>query len=394
MTVRIDIDKCTGCEACADACPYGMIEIMNEKAFVKDGCNLCGSCVDVCPYNAIIMDKVEQEIAEGYSGVWVFIEQRSGTIKSVSFELLSEGRKLADKLGTKLSAVSLGHNIEGTDQLASFGADKVYYVNDPALSDPQEDYYTETLVDLIKTYKPEILLAGATSMGRSFIPRVASRIYTGLTADCTGLDIDPETKLLLQTRPTFGGNVMATIICQAKRPQMATVRPDEYKKTELNGRPPAEVIKVDFNKSAVTSRTILLEFVEDISEKVKLDDAEIIVSGGRGLGKPENFHIVKELADVLDAAMGSSRPPVDEGWIPYSHQVGQTGKTVCPKLYIACGISGAVQHLAGMQTADCIVAINEDPNAPIFDVATYGIVGDLFEVVPLLTEKLKRARGG
>jgi len=394
MTVRIDIDKCTGCEACADACPYGMIEIMNEKAFVKDGCNLCGSCVDVCPYNAIIMDKVEQEIAEGYSGVWVFIEQRSGTIKSVSFELLSEGRKLADKLGTKLSAVSLGHNIEGTDQLASFGADKVYYVNDPALSDPQEDYYTETLVDLIKTYKPEILLAGATSMGRSFIPRVASRIYTGLTADCTGLDIDPETKLLLQTRPTFGGNVMATIICQAKRPQMATVRPHVFKKTELNGRPPAEVIKVDFNKSAVTSRTILLEFVEDISEKVKLDDAEIIVSGGRGLGKPENFHIVKELADVLDAAMGSSRPPVDEGWIPYSHQVGQTGKTVCPKLYIACGISGAVQHLAGMQTADCIVAINEDPNAPIFDVATYGIVGDLFEVVPLLTEKLKRARGG
>ena len=394
MTVRIDIDKCTGCEACADACPYGMIEIMNEKAFVKDGCNLCGSCVDVCPYNAIIMDKVEQEIAEGYSGVWVFIEQRSGTIKSVSFELLSEGRKLADKLGTKLSAVSLGHNIEGTDQLASFGADKVYYVNDPALSDPQEDYYTETLVDLIKTYKPEILLAGATSMGRSFIPRVASRIYTVLTADCTGLDIDPETKLLLQTRPTFGGNVMATIICQAKRPQMATVRPHVFKKTELNGRPPAEVIKVDFNKSAVTSRTILLEFVEDISEKVKLDDAEIIVSGGRGLGKPENFHIVKELADVLDAAMGSSRPPVDEGWIPYSHQVGQTGKTVCPKLYIACGISGAVQHLAGMQTADCIVAINEDPNAPIFDVATYGIVGDLFEVVPLLTEKLKRARGG
>ena len=394
MTIRIDHDKCNGCEACVDACPYGMMELINDKAFAKDGCNLCGTCVDVCAFEAITIEKVEQEVTKGYQGIWVFIEQRHGKIKAVSHELLSEGRKLADKLGTQVSAVCLGHNVEGIDQLASFGADKVYLIDDPALADHQEDYYTGALVDLIRQYKPEILLTGATSMGRSLIPRVASLIYTGLTADCTGLDIDPETKLLLQTRPTFGGNVMATIMCQAKRPQMATVRPHVFKKASLDGRQPAEVIKVDFNKESVTSRTKLLEFIEDLSEKVKLDDAEIIVSGGRGLGCPENFGIVKELAETLGAAMGSSRPPVDDGWIPYSHQVGQTGKTVCPKLYIACGISGSVQHLAGMQTADCIVAINEDPNAPIFQVATYGIVGDLFEVVPVLTDKFKRSRGG
>ncbi|MCK4964811.1 MAG: electron transfer flavoprotein subunit alpha/FixB family protein, partial [Dehalococcoidia bacterium] len=230
-------------------------------------------------------------------------------------------------------------------------------------------------------------------MGRSFIPRVAAIIYTGLTADCTGLDIDPESKLLLQTRPTFGGNVMATITCQAKRPQMATVRPHVFKRAAPDEQRRGEIIKVDFNKESVTSRTKLLSFVEDLSERVKLDEAESIVSGGRGLGKPENFQIVAELADALGAALGSSRPPVDDGWIPYSHQVGQTGKTVCPKLYIACGISGAVQHLAGMQTAEVIVAINEDPNAPIFEVATYGIVGDLFEVVPMLTARLKKTRG-
>jgi electron transfer flavoprotein alpha subunit len=230
-------------------------------------------------------------------------------------------------------------------------------------------------------------------MGRSFIPRVASIIYTGLTADCTGLDIDPDSRLLLQTRPTFGGNVMATITCEARRPQMATVRPHVFKKGSPDGQWRGELIKVDFDKESVTARTRLLSFVEDLSERVKLDEAEIIVSGGRGLGKPDNFKIVEELADVLGAALGSSRPPVDDGWIPYSHQVGQTGKTVCPKLYVACGISGAVQHLAGMQTADVIVAINEDPNAPIFEVATYGIVGDLFDVVPMLTKKLKGTRG-
>ena len=393
MTIIVDLEKCTGCGSCEPACPFGLIEVVDDIAQIKEGCNLCGACVEACAEDAIIIEEVVQEVSEGFSGVWVFAEQRYGKLKSVSHELLSEGRKLADKLGTEVCAVCLGHNVEGAEQLVAYGADRVYLADDPALADHQEDYYTGTLVDLIRKHKPEIVLAGATAMGRSFIPRVASVIHTGLTADCTGLDIDPESKLLLQTRPTFGGNVMATIICQARRPQMATVRPHVFKKGAPDEQRRGEIIKVDFKREAVTSRMKLLSFVEDLSEKVKLDDAEIIVSGGRGLGKPDNFQIVADLAEVLGAALGSSRPPVDDGWIPYSHQVGQTGKTVCPRLYIACGISGAVQHLAGMQTSDVIIAINEDPNAPIFEVATYGIVGDLFEVVPMLTDKLRKSRG-
>ncbi len=393
MGITIDLDKCTGCGACEPACPFGIIEFLYEQPQIGEGCNLCGACADACLVGAIMIKAVEQEVSEGYSGVWVFAEQRDGKLKTVGYELLAEGRKLADKLGTDLSAVCLGHGVEGADGLIAYGADRVYLVDDPSLADHQEDCYTAALVGLVRQHRPEILLAGATAMGRSFIPRVASILYTGLTADCTGLDIDPDTGLLLQTRPTFGGNVMATIICQARRPQMATVRPHVFKKGSPDEGRRGEIVMVGFDRESVASRTRLLSFVEDTTERVKLDEAEIIVSGGRGLGTPESFRIIADLADALDAAMGSSRPPVDDGWVPYSRQVGQTGKTVCPKLYIACGISGAVQHMAGMQTADVIVAINEDPNAPIFEVATYGIVGDLFEIVPLLTKKLKKSRG-
>ena len=393
MGIEIDLEKCTGCGSCEPACPFGAITIVDDKAQIGEGCTLCGACVDACAFDAITIERAEQEVSEGHRGVWVFAEQRDGRLKGVAFELLAEGRKLADKLGTDLCAVCIGHDVEGVGELAACGADRVYLADDPALADHQEDLYTRVLIDLIRTHRPEILLAGATAMGRSFIPRVASILYTGLTADCTGLDIDPDTGLLLQTRPTFGGNVMATIMCQARRPQMATVRPHVFKRGEPDGSRQGEVIRVDFKRESVTSRTKLLDFVADLTDKVKLDDADIIVSGGRGLGKPENFGVIRELAEVLGAAVGSSRPPVDDGWIPYPHQVGQTGKTVCPRLYIACGISGAVQHLAGMQTAEVIVAINEDPSAPIFEVATYGIVGDLFEVVPMLTDRLKKARG-
>ena len=237
------------------------------------------------------------------------------------------------------------------------------------------------------------MITGATALGRAFIPRVAAIIETGLTADCTGLDIDKENGLLLQTRPTFGGNIMATIVCRTKRPQMSTVRPHVFKKGTPEPGRKAEIIRMSLDGKPTDSRVKLLEFIEDVTEKIKVEDADIIVSGGRGLGKPENFKVVEELAEVIGAAVGASRAAVDEGWIPYSHQVGQTGKTVCPKLYIACGISGAVQHLAGMQTSDTIVAINEDPNAPIFEVATYGIVGDIFEIVPMLTARIKESRG-
>ncbi|HJM36615.1 MAG: electron transfer flavoprotein subunit alpha [Dehalococcoidales bacterium] len=391
MGIKVDLDKCTGCSICVSVCPFAIIEMIDDKAQIQEGCTLCGACQEACSYEAILIEVTTETPTpnNGHHGIWVFAEQRDGRLKNVNYELLAKGRELADALKTDLSAVCFGHNVSEIDQLVAYGADKVYLINNPALGTNQEDLYTSELTRLIQEHRPEILLAGATSLGRSFIPRVAAVLRTGLTADCTGLDIDTEKRLLLQTRPTFGGNIMATIICQTRRPQMATVRPRVFKKNTPDNNRQGQIIKVDFKKEAVTSRTKLLSFIEDITEKVKLEDADIIVSGGRGLGKPENFKLIEELGGVLGAAVGSSRPPVDEGWVAYSHQVGQTGKTVGPKLYVACGISGAVQHLAGISTSEIIIAINKDPNAPIFEIATYGIVGDLFQVVPMIIKKLK-----
>jgi len=391
MGINFDLEKCTGCGDCVPACPFGLLDVVDGKIQVKEGCTLCGACRDACSFEAITIEvpAATAPTGDGSHGVWVFAEQRRGNLKNVSFELLSRGRELADTLRTELCAVCLGHNVADIDRLIAHGADKIYLVDNPDLADNQEDYLTHKLVGLIKEYKPEVFLAGATALGRAFIPRVAAILNTGLTADCTGLDIDTEKRLLLQTRPTFGGNIMATIICPNKRPQMSTVRPRVFKKSAPDPNRKGQIIKVNFKKESVTARTKLLSFIEDLTEKVKLEDADIIVSGGRGLGKAENFKLLAELAEVMGAALGSSRAAVDEGWIPYSHQVGQTGKTVCPRLYIACGISGAIQHLAGMQTSDVIVAINDNPDAPIFQVAHYGIVGDLFQVVPLMITKLK-----
>lgn len=327
---------------------------------------------------------------KSYQGVWVFAEQRSGQIKSVVYELLAKGRELADALHTDLSAVCLGHQIGEIDRLIAHGADKVYLADSPDLAENQEDLLTGQLVELIQQYRPEIVLAGATALGRAFIPRVAAALPTGLSADCIDLDVDAEKRLLLQTKPTFGGNIMAVITCPEARPQMATVRPHVFSKHEPDSRRKGEIIKVDFKRERFTARTKLISFMEEVAETVKIEEAEVIVAGGRGLEKAENFGVLQELAQVMGAAVGATRAVVDEGWIGYPHQIGQTGKTVCPKLYIAVGISGALQHIVGMQTSDCIVAINDDPNAPIFEVATYGIVGDLFQVVPLLTEKLKK----
>jgi electron transfer flavoprotein alpha subunit len=389
--ITLDLEKCVGCGSCVPACPFGLLDVVEDKVRLKDGCTLCGACVDACAYEAITIEAAPQAEAadEEYRGVWVFAEQHHGVIKNVAYELLSRGRELADSLQSELCAVCFGYDVKDVKSLIAHGADKIYLVEDAALADNQEDYLTYKFIELIRKYKPEIVLCGATALGRAFIPRVASVLNTGLTADCTGLDIDTERRLLLQTRPTFGGNIMATIICPVKRPQMATVRPRVFKKNEPDFSREGQIVKVDFDKDSIAPRVRVIDFIEDVTEKVKVEDADIIVSGGRGLGMAENFKLLEELAEALGGALGSSRAAVDEGWIPYSHQVGQTGKTVCPRLYIACGISGAIQHLAGMQTSDIIVAINDDPNAPIFEVATYGIVGDLFKVVPKLIEKLK-----
>ncbi len=394
MSIRIIAENCTGCGSCEAVCPFGAIEIVEGVAQIKDNCTLCGACQEACEFEAIVIERpVGESTGEDDSrGVWIFAEQFNGKIKGVVYELLNKGRELADAVNTELCAVCLGHEVEDIEKLGEHGADKIYYFNDPALAQFQDDIYTQCLVDLIRERKPRMLITGATPLGRAFIPRVAAIIETGLTADCTGLDIDAETGLLLQTRPTFGGNIMATIVCRTRRPQMSTVRPHVFKRGIPQTGREAEIIRMSLDGKPTESRLKLLEFIEDVTEKIKVEDADIIVSGGRGLGKPENFSIIEELAEQLGAAVGASRAAVDEGWIPYSHQVGQTGKTVCPRIYIACGISGAVQHLAGMQTSDTIVAINEDPHAPIFDVATYGIVGDLFEIVPMLTAKIRESR--
>jgi len=393
MSINIIKEKCTGCKLCLKVCPFGAIEVVNKLAIINlDKCNLCGACVEVCKFAAVILVKEEKTIADlsQYRDVWVFCEQKKSKIQKVSWELLGEGRRLADRLGVKLVGVLLGANIKDKAQeIIYHGADKVYLVDHPSLANYLDEPYTNVLVELVKEYKPEIFLCGATYIGRSLISRVAVRLKTGLTADCTGLEIDKERKILLQTRPAFGGNIMATIICPNFRPQMSTVRHKVMKEAAVNTSAKGEIISKNYNDSLLTSRTKISNVVEELEKTVNLSEADIIVSGGRGLGKKEGFKIIEELALTLGAAVGASRGAVDSDWMPYSHQVGQTGKTVCPKVYIACGISGQIQHLIGMQSSEIIVAINKDPDAPIFKVATYGVVGDLYEIVPALTQRVK-----
>jgi electron transfer flavoprotein alpha subunit len=391
MGIKIIKEKCTGCGICVSVCPYNAIKLEDKIASIDfNQCTLCGACISECPEGAIVMEEERvKERKEGYKGVWVFGEIERGKIHRVVFELLGKGRELADKLHTNLSCVLLGGKVEEKARgLIERGADKVYMVEDEKLSEFVVEPYTDVLVYLIEKYKPEIFIAGATTEGRSLLPRIAARLKTGLTADCTGLDI--ENGLLVQTRPAFGGNIMARIICEVARPQMATVRYKVMEEAKRIKERSGEVIRESLKN--IQSKPTLIDNVEDLTQTVNLQDADIIVSGGRGLGAPENFKVIRDLAQVLGAAVGSSRPPVDDGWIPYSHQVGQTGKTVRPKLYIACGISGAIQHLAGMGSSDYIIAINTDPDAPIFKVADLGIVGDLFEIVPKLTERIKEER--
>jgi electron transfer flavoprotein alpha subunit len=395
MGIKVDLEKCIGCSLCVKACAQNAIILTDKKAVIDmEKCNLCAACVEACKrYQAITITKENTgngNAALDYKNIAVFIEQHGGEIAGVSYEMLGEGRKLADALGERLLAVLLGYNMrEKAQSLVKYGADKVVYLDGENCAQFQDDVYAELVADFIRSEKPSIFLAGATAIGRSFVPKVAAKVYGGLTADCTKLEIDVEKRLLLGTRPAFGGNLMATIICPYHRPQMATVRHKVMKPAVYNENRAGEVVVQSVDQSKVVSRTKIIDVVNEVESTVNIAEADIIVSGGRGMQKPENFAMLRALAGVLGGAVGSSRAVVDAGWMPYSHQVGQTGKTVCPKLYIACGISGAVQHLAGMQSADFIIAINKDPDAEIFNVANLGIVGDVMEILPALTKAFK-----
>ena len=394
--LKVSNELCIGCGICADTCPFGAIAVTDGLAVVGASCNLCGACVESCEVGALTLElrsrKAPLDLA-AWSGVAIFCEYHRGALAPVSLELLGIGRKLADKRGVKLSAFLLGYDIRETAALLiGHGADTVVVVDHAALRDFRDDCYAAVFTDLVEKYRPEIVLAGATAIGRSFIPAVATALNTGLTADCTKLEIREQDGVLLQTRPAFGGNIMATIVCESSRPQMATVRPKVMKALEYNSDNRGEVVDAAIASDLLTSRVNVVESFAGQASAVNIQDADILVSGGRGLETAKGFELIRKLADTLGAKVSASRAVVDAGWIPYPHQVGQTGKTVAPKLYIACGISGAIQHVAGMQSAETIVAINRDVNATIFNVADYGIVGDLYEIIPKLIAKLEERR--
>ncbi len=415
-TLRLITEKCIGCERCVGECPVDAIEMVDGVAVVDyEKCIVCGKCVKVCPTEVFYIEppagEAEEpaEVAESavaaiqaeeereraaqeelsrrlaeYSGVWVWVEHFKGEVHPVSWELLGKASELAQARGSKVAALLLGHQVGHLVQEAGYhGADIVYHIDDPVLADYRTDPYTLGIVSLVRKYKPEILLMGATTTGRDLAGSIATELKTGLTADCTGLDIDEQTGHLRQTRPAFGGNVMATILTQRHRPQMATVRPRVMRALPRDESRVAQVIHEELGMTKDRVRTRIVRWVpNDESELVNLQYAEVIVSGGRGLGGPEGFRVIEDLADALGGVVGASRGAVDAGWISHDHQVGQTGTTVRPRLYVACGISGAIQHRVGMEQSDLIVAINIDPNARIFQIADFGIVGDLYEIVP------------
>jgi electron transfer flavoprotein alpha subunit len=391
--LEINRDECIGCGVCVEVCPFGSLSLDDENiAVVDETCTACGACLPECPVEALSLPEreVEEVDLSAYRGVWFWVEQFRGRASPISWEMAGKGRELADELGTTLTACVLGQGVEHIAQEAIYyGAVRVFLVDDPTLGVYRTDPYAAVLVDLVRRYKPEVFILGASSRGRNLAGSVATKLRTGLTADCTELAIDPETRLLRQTRPAFGGNIMATIICPHHRPQMATVRHRVFEMPQMDASRQGQIVREGRVMSEGEIASKVVDFITQEGE-VNLADAKVIVAGGRGVGGAEGFAPIRELAEVLGGAVGASRSTVDAGWIPYAHQVGQTGRTVRPDLYIACGISGAIQHLAGMKTSRCIVAINKDPEAPIFQVAHYGIVGDLFEVVPALVEQLRQ----
>jgi electron transfer flavoprotein alpha subunit len=423
---RLNPGKCIACGArCQSACPEDAIE-MNEKGepiIIIEKCIGCRKCLKICPADALEMYFTEEEqkilaniasSAKGiqpeeekeevkkieavkgikeYSGVWVFVEHTEGEPASVSWELLGAGAKLAKTLNVDLCSVVIGDNVEQfCSESFAYGAKKVYLIDAPVFHYYRTETYNKAICYLVKKYKPEILLMGATGLGRDLAGAVATKLNTGLTADCTGLDID-EKGFLLQTRPAFGGNIMATIFTERTRPQMSTVRPHVMLLPEKNTLLKGEIIRESFEIKEEDVAVKVLEVIkEQGGECIDVAAAEVIISGGRGMRGGEKFNMLQQLADELGGVVGCSRAAVEAGWMPAERQVGQTGKTVRPKIYIACGISGAIQHLVGMQGSDVIIAINQDRHAPIFEVATYGIVGDVFQVVPAIINQIKELR--
>ena len=421
---RLLDSKCIACGArCQSACPVNCIEMTEtgEPIIETATCIGCQKCVKICPAEALEMffstaeQKILDELAASavppeeeidpeaaalarklaqYRGVWVFVEQTEGEAAKVSWELLGVGAGLAATLGVELCALVVGENVDHLCRQAfAHGAAKAYLLDAPVYYHYRTEAYVEGCCHLIEKYKPEVILMGATGMGRDLAGAIATRVGTGLTADCTGLSIDDK-RNLMQTRPAFGGNIMATIMCDKYRPQMSTVRPNVMPMPELREGAEGIIIRDPFTVPEESVLTKVIEIIRDSHSKnaVDLTGAEFIVSGGRGMMAPENFALLQELADELGGVVGASRSAVDAGWMPGDRQVGQTGKTVRPKIYIACGISGAIQHLVGMQDSDMVIAINRDATAPIFEVATYGIIGDLFQIVPAITAKIREMK--
>jgi electron transfer flavoprotein alpha subunit len=392
MAISIDHDLCNGCGKCVKICPYEGVELKDGKAHLNKRCTNCGACIDACKVEAIASDIKEKEIPDfsDFKGVWVFAEQRDGAISRVTFELLGLGQSLANQLNQELSAVLLGYKVDHvTKELNEFGARNIYLAQHKLLANYQTNPYAKVISEIIEEHKPNIFLIGATTIGRDLAPRVSMRLDLGLTADCTELTIDPDDGSLLQTRPAFGGNVMATIKTPYSRPQMATVRPGVMEAKRTDSSQKSRITKKDVNLLNKDTLTRILDVVREKKKGLSLCDAKVIVSGGRGVGSEEGMQSLFSLAEILGGEVAGTRMVIEEGWLPVERQVGQTGQTVRPEIYIACGISGAIQHRAGMLGSRYIIAINTDERAPIFEVADWGIVGNLHDVVPTLSKAIR-----
>ncbi|HHV94435.1 MAG TPA: electron transfer flavoprotein subunit alpha [Firmicutes bacterium] len=390
--MRVDQELCILCGQCVEACPFNGVEIRDDAVVFTESCRLCRVCVKACPVSAIWLEKSEPVSTvdkEQYKGVLVFAEQRQGSVQPVTYELIGKGLELAGKLGEQVCVYLAGSNLSSqAEDLLYYGVDRVYLYDHPLLERFRIEPYTSLMVELIDQIKPNIILMGATPVGRSLAPRVAARLRTGLTADCTLLDVKPNGDLV-QTRPAFGGDVMAQIVTPRHRPQMATVRYKVMPAAERISNPHGEVVRCPVDERFLQSGIEILGFKPHEAAS-SITDAEVIVAAGRGIGKPEGLELLGELAGLLGGVVGVTRPLVEQGWADYTQQIGMSGRTVRPKLYIACGISGAIQHVAGMRGSEVIFAINTDPHAPIFDTAHYGLVGDLYEIVPALIEAIKK----